>query len=182
MRGTFSARHGPDNRFLGGFSLSAESEAGVPAMLDDAVRRIDEVYRKALAEGVLKPDPTLKAEERALDEAFALLRAKFLPEADESAASRPADQGQGQPEPVAQPALATYTVQFVTPDAASVDVAMAAVRGVPGVRRAVTSSLAIGGTSVMQVTMAGSLDSLAASLRGQGWQVDVGSNVLRISH
>jgi len=182
VRGTFSARFGPDNKFLGSFSLSSKDEAGVPSMLDNAVRRIDAIFREALADGKLKPDPTLLAEERALDQAFAKLRAKLLPQVTGSDASTPVSQAQDvQTSPVVQSVVATYTVQFVTPDAASVDAAMAAVRGVPGVRRAVTSSLAIGGTSVMNVTMTGSLDGLAAALRGQGWQVAVGSNALRIS-
>ena len=57
---------------------------------------------------------------------------------------------------------------------------LGAVRGAAGVRGAATSSIAIGGTSVMRVTFAGDLDSLAAALRARGWQVTVGSNALSI--
>jgi len=80
-----------------------------------------------------------------------------------------------------QAMMATYSVQFASPDAAAVDVTLAAIRGVPGVQSAATTSIAIGGTSVMRVTMIGSLDALAGSLRSQGWQVSVGSNAIRIS-
>jgi hypothetical protein len=44
-----------------------------------------------------------------------------------------------------------------------------------------TSSIAIGGTSVMRVSFAGDLSALAAALRGRGWQVTQGSNALAIS-
>jgi hypothetical protein len=54
------------------------------------------------------------------------------------------------------------------------------VRGSAGVRGAATSSIAIGGTSVMRVTYSGGLDGLAAALRARGWQVTVGSNALSI--
>jgi hypothetical protein len=57
IRGTFTARYGPDNRFLGSFQLTAESEDKLPAMLADAVRRIDGIYAGALANGQLTPTP-----------------------------------------------------------------------------------------------------------------------------
>ena len=91
----------------------------------------------------------------------------------------------GTPTPLASesaaPTISSITVQFVTPDAAAVDAALGAVRGAPGVRGASTSSIAIGGTSVMRVTLAGDIIALAAALRGQGWQVSVGAGALRIS-
>jgi hypothetical protein len=76
--------------------------------------------------------------------------------------------------------VSTYTVQFASPDASAVDAALGAVRGVSGVQGAATTSIAIGGTSVMRVTFAGDIDSLAASLRSRGWQVNAGSNALSI--
>src|SRR5690606_37729206 len=39
VHGTFTARYGPDNRFLDSFSLTAPSEKDLPAMLDKAVLR-----------------------------------------------------------------------------------------------------------------------------------------------
>ncbi|MFX8965056.1 hypothetical protein ABTN15_19870, partial [Acinetobacter baumannii] len=71
-------------------------------------------------------------------------------------------------------------VQFVTPDAAAIDAGLAVVRGVPGVQGATTSSIAMGGISVMRVTYAGELEALAAALRAQGWKVTVGSGALII--
>ena len=80
-----------------------------------------------------------------------------------------------------QAAVATYTVQFVTPDAAAVDSALSAVRSVPGVQGAATTSIAIGGTSVMRVSITGNLETLAAGLRSRGWQVTMGDDALRMS-
>ena len=52
--------------------------------------------------------------------------------------------------------------------------------GVAGVQAASTSSIAIGGTSVMRVTMKGDISVLAAALRSRGWQVSGGGTTLSI--
>ncbi len=57
--GKFSARHGPDNRFLGSFELRANNSAGLPAMMDQAVKKMDELFMAALASGQLRADSTL---------------------------------------------------------------------------------------------------------------------------
>ena len=181
VKGTFTARYGPDNKYLDSFTLTADDENGVPAMLEKAIVRIDGIYRDALAEGLLKPDPTLFEEQRAFDAALAALRAALLPRQEQDAGV-----GQGpaavQSGPAAtQAAVATYTVQFVTPDAAAVDSALSAVRSVPGVQGAATTSIAIGGTSVMRVSITGNLETLAAGLRSRGWQVTMGDDALRMS-
>jgi hypothetical protein len=77
---------------------------------------------------------------------------------------------------------ASYTVEFASPDARAVDAALAAVRGALGVSAASTTSLAIGGTSVMRVTYTGSAADLAAALRARGWQASTSGNTLRIKH
>ena len=44
--GFFSARHGPDGRMVGGFTLRAASSDALPAMMDEGVQRIDQaLYR-----------------------------------------------------------------------------------------------------------------------------------------
>ncbi|WP_067736327.1 hypothetical protein [Novosphingobium naphthalenivorans] len=180
VKGTFTARYGLDNTFLGSFTMTAKSEDELPAMLDQAVERVDGLYRDALAQGQLKPDPTLNSGRAALDRAFDQLRTALMPKDDEAVAA-----------PQAAPTIAaedvsgapteTVSIQFATPDAAAVDGALAAVRGVPGVQGAATVSLAIGGTSVMRVTVAGGAERLAAALRGQGWKVSTGGGALKIS-
>jgi hypothetical protein len=76
--------------------------------------------------------------------------------------------------------ITSSTVQFASPDAKALDAVLSSVRSVPGVRGASTSSLAMGGTSVMRVTFAGSIDELRDALRARGWSVSAGGNALSI--
>ena len=188
VEGRFTARHGPDNEWFGEFALRVDSADQVPAMLTQAVRRFDEMFTQALAAGTLRPDPTLSlAAAEIPPEVRALIEsARRAEEAQASAgevvpsetdASSPA----ATPTPDAPVALGTYTVQVTTPDAGSVDAALGSVRGAAGVRSVATSSIAIGGTSVMRVTYLGDINGLANALRAAGWQVTVGSNALAIT-
>jgi len=187
VRGTFTARYGPDNRFLESFTLSANNEEGVPRMLNTALVRMDLIYRDALAQGLLTPDPSLMAGDWQIDAALSELAAKLRAAEDAAKGADKTDATATTKTPdalataIAAPAISSIAVQFSTPDAAAVDAALGAVRGAPGVRGASTSSIAIGGTSVMRVTLAGDINALAAALRAQGWQVSVGAGALRIS-
>ncbi|MGZ8999229.1 MAG: heavy-metal-associated domain-containing protein, partial [Allosphingosinicella sp.] len=79
-------------------------------------------------------------------------------------------------------AASAFNIQVSTPDAAAVQGAEIAASRVNGVTSAITTSLALGGTSIMRVTYVGDSASLAAALQAQGWQVEVtGGNSLRIS-
>lgn len=181
VRGTFTARYGPDRTFLESFTLTANDEAGVTRMLADAVVRIDAAYTRALEQGLLKPDPTIR-QGSGMDPALVALvqRAQALEQAKQAGAA-PTDGATPSATPTAAAAPAsTITIQFASPDAGAVDAALAAVRGAPGVQGASTTSLAMGGTSVMRVSYAGELSALAAALRARGWQVLVGSNALSI--
>lgn len=184
VRGTFTARYGPDNAMLESFTLTANDEAGVPAMLAEAVKRIDAIYNGALARGLLKPDPSLRGQ-AAIDPALAaMIAAAAKSEAPEPGASpSPAASASASPTPSAPPSetkISTITVQFASPDARAVDAAMGSVRAVPGVRGASTTSLAMGGTSVMRVTFAGTIDELRAALQARGWSVSGGGGALSI--
>ncbi len=178
VRGTFAARFGPDNQFLGSFQMTAESEDKLPAMLAEAVRRIDGLYAQALTAGRLAPDSTLlvqpEIDPKLIDEVLAKSGALTR--------TAPTTAEAGQPAPTATTAAQAqaFTVQFVTPDAAALDGGLVAVRSVPGVQGATVTSLAVGGMSVMRVTYAGELDALAAALRAQGWKVTQGAGALVI--
>ncbi|MBP7137064.1 MAG: heavy-metal-associated domain-containing protein, partial [Sphingomonadaceae bacterium] len=74
-----------------------------------------------------------------------------------------------------------FSVQYETPDVASVGSTEAAVRGIAGVRFASTGSLALGGISVMRVTYAGDMAALKAALSARGFRVQEGGGALRIS-
>lgn len=183
VKGTFTARYGPDNQVLESFELTASGPDKLPAMLNQAVARMDAIYTQALVAGTLRVNPTLNADRPALSaQAAALLAAAERVSAQQEAAAASAGP-EAAPTIAAAPAAdaaATYTVQFATPDAKAVDAALGAVRSVGGVRGAATTSLAMGGISVMRVTYAGSLEELARDLRGKGYSVVVGSNALSI--
>ena len=187
VHGTFTARYGPDNTFLETFTLTADNDEKLPAMLDEAIVRIDRIYRRALVAGQLTPDPTILSGQVAFDRALETLREKLMPLGPAAGSVDPASQAPtvtatpGTSAASVEPSVSTITVQFASPDASAIDAALAAVRGAPGVQGAATTSLAIGGTSVMRVTVSGGIDALAAALRSQGWQVSSGGGVLRIS-
>lgn len=182
VKGIFTARYGPDNRFLGEFTLIAPNEASLPVMLREAIRRMDGIYAGALAAGTLSPDSSLFAEQpidqAMIDKILGTIE-KILP-----AETVPGSvAGPGASPTVAAPAAAaisSITVQFATPDAASVDTGLASVRGAGGVQSASITSVAIGGTSVMRVSFAGDADGLGAALQARGWQVSQGGGALSI--
>jgi hypothetical protein len=168
---------------IGSFVLTAPNDEGLPTMLDAAVKRIDGLYTEALQRGLLRPDPSLRVQNQADPQLAAIIAAADQAEGQSTGAGTLAP-GAAQPisaSPAAAEAkVSLITVQFSSPDARAVDAAIAAVRGVPGVRGVATSSLAMGGTSVMRVSYAGSLDELRDALRSRGWSVTAGSNALSI--
>jgi hypothetical protein len=189
VKGTFTARYGPDNIFLESFTLTAANEQQVPAMLTRAIARFDAIYTSALGRGLLRPDPSLRADRMVIDPTIAALIAAERNARNAEAAASEAVETEGEVEPTATPTAApsaaqpagSYVVQFNSPSAAAVDSALAAVRGTPGVRGAATSSIAIGGVSVMRVTYSGDLSALAAALRARGWNVAQNAGGLGIS-
>jgi hypothetical protein len=191
IKATFTARYGPDNTWLGSFTMTAPDEDAVPAMLAQALKRLDGIYTEALAQGKLATDPTLAIEHPQIDPALQSLIDAGRRRQQEAAAA--AAQEENSPRLDAAPVAAVepaeakpkgpaqaVTIQFASPDARAVDQALAAVRGTGGVSGATTSSLAIGGTSVMRAGYAGKPDDLAAVLRAKGWQVSVSGTTLRI--
>lgn len=171
--GTFTARFGPDSQLLDRFTLRVENSGAIPRLLDEGVRRLDAVFARALAMGLLTPDPSLVVEEPAIiaDIAEQIEAATSAISAAPSAAVIPVPLG----------AAATYTIQVDTPTAASVQQAEIAVSRIGGVTSALTTSLALGGTSVLRVTYSGDPASLQAALQAQGWIVQGSGTSLRIS-
>jgi hypothetical protein len=66
--GRFSARYGPDNKFLGAFTLRTSSSAGIPAMMDQAVLRMDQLFQSAFSSGRLRADASLVLEPEVVED------------------------------------------------------------------------------------------------------------------
>lgn len=186
VEGHFTARYGPDNRLLAEFNMTASGDEAVPQMFARALQRFDSIYTRALEQGILRPDPTLQRDRIEVSpEIQALLDAARRAEANEvPGESQVVSEGETPPSVPETPepqVVTSFVVQFASPDAAAVDATLAAVRGAPGVRGAATSSIAIGGTSVMRVSYGGDLEGLAQALRSRGFQVTQGGNALSIS-
>jgi hypothetical protein len=171
--GVFQARYGADNQLLGSITLRVGSEEGLPRLLDAGVARLDDLYQRALRLGYLNPDPTLspppapKPTPTDLPDADL---AQIVSGLDTPSAPGSATGGQG----------AAVSVQFDTPGAGAVAATEAAVRGIPGVRQAQTTSLALGGQSVMRVLFDGDPELLRTSLQSRGFQVFGSGQSLRI--
>lgn len=193
VKGTFTARYGPDNKFIQSFTMTAPSQAALPAMLDKAVVRMNAVFEAALAEGKLAPDATLNLGAPQIDAGIQrlidLARAAEERERAASATARastpptitelPAPTPPGATPPPAN--MGSYMIQFATPNAGAFDASLAAVRATAGVRGAAATSTAIGGTSLMSVVYGGTAVDLAAALRARGFKVTQSGNSISIS-
>ena len=168
--GVFQGRYGPDNRILGQFTLRVGNAAGVPQLLDTGVKRLDDLYQNALRSGALRPDASLlplpKPSETPTDDSVATVDDPTLAQIVGDVA--PA--GQGLP----------IAIQFDTPGAAAVAATEGVLRAIPGVRSAATTSLALGGVSVLRVIYDGDPQSLKSALEVRGYQVLGEGQSLRI--
>jgi hypothetical protein len=182
--GRFAARYGPENRFLGSFSLRAQNAAGIPAMMAEGVQKMDQLLQDGFAAGRLRAEATLLLEDEIdeedleeLEEAKKEAEAAAaepkdpLEAAVDSVTDRAEDEREQRP-PASQPASqqVTVNVQVSTPTPEAVDRAEATLRGIPGVRSVVTTSLALGGTSVMRVSYQGDPAALNAALQARGFR------------
>ena len=169
--GTFVARHGPDNAVLGSFTLRVGKAAALPQLLDAGVARMDALFQRALREGSLNPDPTLSPPPTP---------EVVVPEEDLTTGDGDVDAILSDlSAPPSGPGI-PVTLQFDTPSASAVANTESAMRGVPGVRSAQTTSLALGGVSIMQVVFDGDPAQLRTALEGRGYQVFGQGTTLRI--
>ena len=167
--GVFQARHGPDNELLGSFTLRVGSAAGLPRLLDTGVGRLDELFQQALRGGALGADPTLSP-----------------PPQPAAIVDPTADDGNGEDATTeivgdaAANAGIAVTIQFDTPSASAVANTEGLLRSIAGVRSASTTSLALGGLSLMRVTYDGDPETLRTALEARGLQVTGSGQTLRI--
>lgn len=158
-RARFIARHGPDGEIVGGFSLTAPNSDGIPAMMNEGVRRMDELFQTAHAAGRLVRDPTLDLPEP-----------PPLPEEEVVEAPPPAQQ-QG----------FAYQVQIAANNVNTYNFAMAHLRTLPGIEQVIPQSINPSGTSYILVSYRGSGAQMAAALIARGWSADYGGTVVRMS-
>ena len=158
-RARFIARHGPDGEIVGGFRLTAPNSDGIPAMMNEGVRRMDELFQTAHAAGRLVRDPTLDLPEP-----------PPLPEEEVVEAPPPAQQ-QG----------FAYQVQIAANNVNTYNFAMAHLRTLPGIEQVIPQSINPSGTSYILVSYRGSGAQMAAALIARGWSADYGGTVVRMS-
>lgn len=170
--GHFSARFGPDNRPLSSFALRVESSAAIPQMMDEGVRRLDQIFTQALADGRLRPDSSLVIEQPVDPSALTSEEAPLLETSTALDSPETATATAG---------TSTYSVQYETPDVASVSSTEGTVRSIAGVKSVSTGSLALGGVSIMRVSFTGDLAALKSALSARGFRVQEGGGALRIS-
>lgn len=173
IKGYFTARFGPDSKLISSFTMTGPSPAALPDMMEKAVARMDRIYIDALAAGVLRTDTYLVLEKP--------VEKEDLPEeiaTDEDALPSETDSSVPTTSPVG---VQSFTVQYSSPDVDSVTATERTVGGIAGVQSASTTSLALGGTSVMRVTFRGDIAALSAALAARGYKVQEGGSTLRIS-
>ncbi|WP_428627727.1 heavy-metal-associated domain-containing protein [Sphingopyxis sp.] len=174
IKGYFTARFGPDSKLISSFTMTGPSPAALPDMMEKAVAQMDRIYIDALAAGVLRTDTYLvlekPVEKEDLPEEVATAAEDALPSETDSSVPTTAPAG-----------VQGYTVQYSSPDVESVTATERAVGGISGVQSASTTSLALGGMSVMRVTFRGDAAALKAALAARGFKVQEGGNTLRIS-
>ncbi|CAA9501600.1 MAG: hypothetical protein AVDCRST_MAG44-817 [uncultured Sphingomonas sp.] len=164
-RARFIGRHGPDNEIVGGFTLTAANSEGMPRMMAEGVRRIDQLFANALAGGMLVRDPSLD-----------LPPPPPVPVtiAEEPTRTPSAGQQSGR-------SANAYQVQISSGgDVAVYNFAMAHLRTLGGVESAAPQQINPGGTSYVLVTYRGDIGALAAALGGRGWIVEQSGTVVRI--
>jgi hypothetical protein len=166
--GVFQARHGPDNELIGGFSLRVNSTDGIPQLLDAGVKRLDELYSRALSTGLLSRDPALSPPPQPVVETPEDEVGDLIEDLGLTNESAPVGQG------------IAVTLQYDSPTASSVANTESALRAITGVRSANTTSLALGGVSLMRVAFDGDPAALRSALEARGYQVIGSGTTLRI--
>ncbi len=173
IKGYFAARFGPDNKLIGTFTMTGPSPAALPDMMQKAVAQMDRLYTDALAAGILRTDTYLVLEKP--------VEKEDLPEETTADEALPVETDGSATTATPAAGIQSFTVQYSSPDVDSVSATERAVAGVAGVQSASTTSLALGGMSVMRVTFRGDLAALKAALAARGFNVQEGGGQLRIS-
>ena len=154
----FIGRHGPDAELIGGFTLTARDSAGIPAMMEEGVRRMDAVFAQALAAGRLVRDPSLN-----------------IPEPPPLPVEEVVETAPAQVQPW------TYQVQIAAKNVNTYNFAMAHLRTLPGIEGVNPIVINPDGVSYVHVSFRGTIGGLAAALSARGWKTEFAGTVVKIS-
>jgi hypothetical protein len=153
-KATFIARFGPDGEPLGSFDLTAKDSNDLPRMMAEGVRRMDELFIRGLAAGIVRGDPDLIIQPP--------------PPVEEEAKEE-------------QTGPAAISVVITSPDGAWFNYGLAVIRSIRGVSVSGEGSIAIGGTSSVTVTYQGTPQSLRDQLMARGLNASVDGNTVRLN-
>jgi hypothetical protein len=156
-RARFIGRHGPDNQVIGGFTITAANSEQLPAMMAEGVRRMDELFSRALAAGMLQRDPTLD-----IPEPPPVIEIEEVPVQ-------------------AAPTTAQFQVQIVATDVKVYNFAMAHLRTMGGITQVTPQAINPVGTSYVLVTYRGTGPQLAGALSARGWISSSAGTVVRMA-
>ena len=155
-RATFIGSFGPDRQLLGTFQLEAKNSADIARMMREGVERMDELFSRALAAGIVRGDSSL------------IIQPPPPPPAEEE------DKDEGP-----KGAVSVIQLVFTANDAASLNAAVAQIRGINGVEAVTQRSVVLGGPTALIVSWHGDASSLRAALMARGWAVDYVGGMLR---
>ena len=156
-RARFIGRHGPDNQLIGGFTITAANSEQLPAMMAEGVRRMDELFSRALAAGMLQRDPTLDIPEP--------------PPVIEPV----------QEAPIAAATTLQFQVQIAATDVKVYNFAMAHLRTMAGITQVTPQAINPVGTSYVLVSYRGTGPQLAGALSARGWIASSSGTVVRMA-
>ena len=156
----FTGSFGPDRQLLGSFTMTAKDSADMPRLMAEGVHRMDDMFAAALADGIVRGDPSLITQPP--------------PPVEESILDTPSAAN-------ATTTIGASTIQLVlaSPNAGALGSAVAEIRSIAGVTAVSEPGAAAGGKTVLSVTFQGDGAAFAAALRARGFAADSAGNSVR---
>jgi len=155
----FVGRFGPDAQILGGFDLTARNSQDLPRMMSEGVQRMDELFIRAHAAGMIRGDPDL------IIQPPPPLEEEQVEETELTAAIQP---------------TVVQVLVIERGDANAVAQSVAQIRGLPGVIW-VTQAPLPNGNANLSVNFRGDTLALGSSLSSRGWSVTNRGGVLYVT-
>ena len=154
----FVGRFGPDALVLGSFELTARNSQDLPRMMSEGVQRMDELFARAHAAGIVRGDPDLIIQPPP-------------PEVLEEVEEIPT---------VAVPATVVQVLVIERGDASAVAQTVAQIRSLAGVIW-VTQAALPNGNANLAVNYQGDVAALGLALSSRGWAVTNRGGVLYVT-